>query len=336
VPKFVLLALVFVTGPVAAQIDDIEYGLMHATERFPSLDDRELGGGFPESDIEHATWDRALPFLAQRVVDLGFDLPQPYGISMIGTSMQQDMLLSNLSLSPDDGPQVPIDFVEFGVARSDTQSVLIRADMWLFPFLNVFGMVGKVIGDATVPLAFPADEALSFLGLGALCPSGPFPPRPSFCDETVNVTATPDIDGYTVGVGTVLAMGWDRYFVVLPISYVESDMDSISSRTDTLTITPRIGFTLNPYRSARVAVYVGATYLDSSFDIDSTFTFPFSELDPSLQDFDLNYKIRQENEERWNYLVGLNFEFNDRLSVQGEVGFGGSRDNVIISVGYRY
>ena len=43
-----------------------------------SLKDRQLGEPHQEQG-ERIIYDRALPFLAQEVLDLGFKLPNPYG-----------------------------------------------------------------------------------------------------------------------------------------------------------------------------------------------------------------------------------------------------------------
>ena len=135
---------------------------------------------------------------------------------------------------------------------------------------------------------------------------------------------------------TVLAFGFKRFFVVVPITYTYSNLDLIDSNIDTLTVSPRMGFTVNPRSRKRLALYVGATWLDAEFDIVSSVVLPLSEIDPSLNDFEIDYKIREDNPDKWNYSVGFNFEFQKTWSIQAEVGFGGSRDDVIVSGGHRW
>jgi len=50
----------------------------------------------------------------------------------------------------------------------------------------------------------------------------------------------------------------------------------------------------------------------------------------------LDFVIRQRNRDRWNYLVGFNWELSRAWSLQAEIGFGGSRDNAIVSGTYRW
>ena len=45
-----------------------------------------------------AKWDRILPLYAQNVLELGFELPLPFSVSLIPNSMQQDVLMKELGV----------------------------------------------------------------------------------------------------------------------------------------------------------------------------------------------------------------------------------------------
>jgi hypothetical protein len=79
-----------------------------------SLEDRELGQPYLENG-KRVIYDRALPFLAQEVIDLGFELPRPHGLQLIGYWQEQELILDNLSISVDGGDYQDIDFVDFGI-----------------------------------------------------------------------------------------------------------------------------------------------------------------------------------------------------------------------------
>ena len=53
------------------------------TKIYPTLEQRELGEPNVDDEGETKVWGRALPFMAQSVVDLGFELPNPYGVALI-------------------------------------------------------------------------------------------------------------------------------------------------------------------------------------------------------------------------------------------------------------
>jgi len=49
----------------------------------------------------------------------------------------------------------------------------------------------------------------------------------------------------------------------------------------------------------------------------------------------LAFRISQRNKDRWNGLLGFNWDMNKHWSVMAEAGFGGSRENFIAGATYR-
>lgn len=305
------------------------------TEQYPSLEDRQLGEPY-QPEGERVIYDRALPFLAQEVLDLGFDLPNPYGAQLIGYWQEQDLILDNLFISVNGGPEQEIDFVDFGTPSVENVTAQAKLDAWLFPFMNVYATIGTFKGDAVVPLAVEGRDLLNFLGFGGLCNGGPL--EPALCSRILTAVAEPEYEGENFVLGTNLAMGWSHYFVTLPISYAWSDVDILNETVTALNISPRIGFLRAVGEQGSLAPYIGATWLKADVDISGSVTFDTSGGDvpgvgPSLT---IDYTIRQRNKDRWNYLVGFNWELNKAWSLQAEVGFGGSRSNAIASATYRW
>jgi len=300
-----------------------------------SLEERELGEAYTE-DGERVIYGRALPFLAQQVIDLGFELPRPYGAQLIGYWQEQDLLLDNLSVAVDGGDFQDIDFVDFGRPSVENTTTQAKLDAWLFPFMNVYVTLGTFTGDGTIPLAVEGRDLLDFLGLGGLCTGGPL--EPGFCSRILSATANPEYDGDAVAVGMNLAMGWDDYFVTIPISHAWTDVNIIEETVTAWNISPRIGYLHDLDRGGAIAFYTGATWLKTEVDLTGSVAFDTSGSNiPGIGDeVVLDFVIRQRNRDRWNYLVGFNWEISRAWSVQAEVGFGGSRDNAIVSGTYRW
>ncbi len=66
-------------------------------------------------------WQHALPFYAQNAIDLGFDLPLPFSLSLIPTYTQQIIGFNNLNVKVGDvslGDVVNLDDINFGNRRS--------------------------------------------------------------------------------------------------------------------------------------------------------------------------------------------------------------------------
>lgn len=107
----------------------------------------------PLEDTPAPKWDSPLPLFAQDVIDKGFSLPNPFGISIIYSETRQNMTISDLSagFSGLTGGQTrPIEFVTFDNNYSHSETPQLKVDAWVFPFLNVFATVGKVNGMAHV------------------------------------------------------------------------------------------------------------------------------------------------------------------------------------------
>jgi hypothetical protein len=297
------------------------------TQIYPTLEERDLGEPNIDDDGERVMWHRKLPFLAQQVIDLGFELPNPYGVAIIPGRIRQDLILENLAIGVNGPPDREIDFVDFGTPSVENNVFQLKLDAWVFPFLNVFTTVGLFDGDATIPLKFEGTDL--FPQLCTITPSAPA------CVRTYSTVAKPGYEGTNISLGINLAMGWDRFFVALPVTYAWTDVDIIDNTVTALNITPRIGMTGDMGDRGSVAVFVGATYLRAEVDIAGSINLDT----PGGPDGDvttLSFRIDQRNKDRWNYLLGFNWDLNKNWSIMAEAGFGGSRENFLGGLTYRF
>ena len=273
-------------------------------------------------------WDRPLPFFAQNVIDRGFELPKPFGISIMPVVMRQDMILTDLDLSINGGPVTDIDFIDFSTPTAESNTLQIKLDAWLFPFMNIFGSVGLVKTDAIIPIVIPGASLSELLGID--CNGGPL--QPDLCVRTLAGEATPTLQGTTFTVGSVLATGWEKMFFAVPFSFTWTELEGKDDTYTAMNISPRIGVTGDVRNWGAISTYIGVTYLDSTNTVNDTFYFDIGEGNTLA----LDYKIDQTNKDKWNYLIGFNWNLSDRWGAQAEAGFGGSRSNLISSLTYRY
>ena len=294
---------------------------------YPTLEHRELGEPNVDAEGEAQVWGRALPFLGQKVLDLGFELPNPYGVAIIPAWIRQELILDNLSISVNGEPSRDIDFVDFGAPEAGNKTAQLKFDAWILPFLNLYATVGKVDGDATVPLTIEGSDLFA--------PICEITPNLAVCSETYSAVAEPDFNGENITLGMNLAMGWKEFFVAVPITYAWTDINIIDTTVEALNISPRIGVTGKIGEKGMIAAFIGATYLDAEIDLSGQVSFDT----PGGPDGDattIDYTIRQRNKDKWNYLLGFNWDVNKNWSVNLEAGFGGSRDNIIAGVTFRY
>jgi hypothetical protein len=291
------------------------------------------GTGFTVVDEQGAdaprVWDHKLPFFAQKVIDRGFDLPLPYGIGLTYVNIDQEMLLGALEVGINGREKEPFTFVSFDNASAQNQAVQLKLDAWLFPFMNVFGLLGKIDGEAPLDVVIDGNGMLAHLGISC---TGPLP-NP-LCATLENQTATLDITakfrGTSYGIGTVLAGAKNNWFVTVPLSFVYADMEGKGTDGISITVTPRVGRLINLGPNGNLALYTGGNYLQTELTVTGTVVTPNGGLV-------LDYTIEQKNRDSWNVVLGGNWDINKRWSWSAEYnGFVGSREAFITSVVRRF
>ena len=284
-----------------------------------------------QGEFAPRTWEHKLPFLAQKVIDEGYDLPLPYGVGLTYANVDQAQLLRDLEVGINGREVIPFEFVSFENAISDSRSFSIKADTWLFPFMNVYAMVGKLDGQATMDIYLDGVGMLDHLDISC---TG-FPPNP-LCDvlgdKTFLLPITTKFEGTTYGFGATLAGGWKGWFVAVPLNVTYADMQGSSTDGLNYTATPRAGKVFNLGRKGNLSLFAGGNYLNSDLTIDGLYEFDLPEGELSF-----DYIIDQENKDNWNLLVGFHWDINKRISWSAEYnGFIGSRDAIISSINWRF
>ena len=107
-------------------------------------------------------------------------------------------------------------------------------------------------------------------------------------------------------------------------------MDTTKTEGIAITFTPRFGRVLNLGNKGNLALFAGGNYLKAEFTVTGTVSTPEGNLV-------IDYTIEQSNKDRWNLLLGYNWDFNKRWSWFLEYdGFIGSREAFITSVTRRF
>jgi hypothetical protein len=274
-------------------------------------------------------WEHRLPFLAQKVIDKGYNLPLPYGIGVTYANVNQDMLLSGLEVGINGRHKEPFEFVAFRDANAENDTMQLKIDAWLFPFMNVFALLGKIDGEATLDVLLDGNGMLDKLDVTC----GGFPPNPlcpALKDRTITLPIKTTFSGTTYGIGTVLAGGWYNWFVAIPITFTYADMDTTDTDGIALTVTPRFGRSINMGQWGNLSLFTGGNYLDAELSVAGTVSTP----DDLIV---IDYTIEQKNEDKWNLLVGGNWDMDKRWSFSAEYnGFIGSRQAFIMSLTTRF
>lgn len=296
-----------------------------------SLNDSEFAlSNLPTKTAQPQTtqWPYALPFLAERVIAKGYQLPKPYGVGFTYVSVEQQMSLTQLQVGFNGNGTTPYEFVSFDTPITSLRTTQLKADMWVLPFLNVFATVGKVEGDLHADVLIDGDTMLAQLDED--CQSFI---KPLSCRLLENKLFTlpirANVNPTTYGVGTIIAGAWQDWFVTLPLNITcsQSSRNVLDGRS--VTITPRGGRIIHLPRLGRLSLFLGGNYLDSHNTVTGSLT--------SEAGFSLDYQVKQTNVNRWNLVTGMNWDISSSLSLNIEYnGFIGDRDALIAGLTIRY
>lgn len=278
-------------------------------------------------------WDRALPFFAQRVIDRGYDLPNPYDVGYSYFNGTQRYQMSNLMVGANGNGLRSADFVQFDQSRIRSQSNQFQLGAWLFPFMNVYGIVGNVRGGGDIGISFSSLTALEqFFGINIGC--GGRRPGPD-CAKPIRLpTQQASYSGTTYGAGFTLVGTYGNVFFSLPVTYTVSNISMSDSSIQSWNIAPRIGWNFHLSGFGILTPYIGATWFRTHATITGHFDIPIDAAGGQTQRLD--YRIDESVVGAWSGMVGVSWAASKRFGLLAEVGFGYNRSDVILTAFLRF
>jgi lipid-binding SYLF domain-containing protein len=280
--------------------------------------------------VEQRTWDHKLPFMAQKVIDMGYDLPLPYGLKVLYSDIEQDQILEGLQVGFSGGEKEPFEWVAFENAISFSETYQVIGDAWVLPFLNLFAFVGDVQGDVTLDVFLEGNGLLEQKGIDCSRPGNLVICR-ALQDQIIKLPVESVFSGTNYGVGFNMAAGWKGFFFTLPVSFSWVDMDTTDVEGGAIiSASPRGGYLFKMGNYGNLGLFVGASYLDSDLTAHGSLAVPET-------DVTIDYIVDQSNTDKWNGIVGANWDITRRWSILVEYnGFFGSRDSIFAAVGWRF
>ena len=182
-----------------------------------------------------------LPIWGEKAARAGFTLPYSAGVSLNYLWQQSDIVIDNLMVGFNNGPMYSLDgLVRFNKAQATAQAVTIRPDFWLFPFLDIYGILGRSMASTDV-------------GFGVYIPDSTNNEQEIFSTGSkVNFNAT------TAGFGITPTIGVGGGWLALDMNMTWTDVPQLNKPAFAFIFGPRAGKTFklkNPDQN--VAVWAG-------------------------------------------------------------------------------
>lgn len=298
----------------------------------------------PSPPDEHIEYDRTFPIGGEEVVNRGYALPLPIGVSIIYVPNVQDQTITDLNLAIGKGAVPPTDvelkpFPAVNIdSTSDTDSVQIKADLWVLPFLNVYATVGRVEGDASVTVNIDLADAPE------ICIPDPrptlpgAPPRPPICSDNDRsdsflLPIKSEVDRNAATLGLLVAYSVGKWFTTVTASYSDTWGDK-ASNVDTINAGVRAGRRYFLGSGHTLTPFFGVNYLDIDTRVQGVATL--RDAFPDGDDLNVRYDIQLDNTDKYSGIVGLGFGFTNGMGVQLEWNRSANSERFVLAVERRF
>jgi len=317
--------------------------------------------------LKSVEYNYVFPILGQGAYSQGFDIPYPMGIMVNYFWSDLGITIDNLQLGFQNPNNPKNDFdlrpiidengnelLGFGENRNTSYSVNVRPDLWVFPFLNVYGIFGygrshtevniNRIGNKEFELQSVVDQSIRTMGVGVMVAGGVGPVwistdfnftwnKPELLDKATQV----NVMGIRMG-HTFVSKKKPYRNIALWVGAMR-----IKMQTETIgqiTMAEAIPQDVWDNKDAKVAEY--RDWYDNEATpaqkiiADKTLTPIMEALDQRNGESIVQYGIDKQVTNPWSMLVGIQFQLNKHWQIRSETGFLGDRNSFLLSVNYRF
>lgn len=244
--------------------------------------------------LKQSEYPYVLPIWGEQATKAGFDLPYSAGISVQYFGQRSDLVIENLMVGFNHGEMYDCDdFIRFDKAKSQSDGLSFRPDVWVFPFLNVYAILGR-------------STASTDVGWAMWLPDSAGNDQMVFRQDT-----KVDFNATTYGFGLTPTIGVGGGFLAMDVNMTWTDVPQLDEPAFAFVFGPRLGksFKLRKPGSA-ATVWVGGFRF--KINTGTTGSIPLSDaLDEeqwvsSIDQGQIHVEdLHEQNEAWWNSLTPL-------------------------------
>ncbi len=306
-----------------------------------------------KDSLKQVEYNYTFPILGQGAYKKGFDIPYPAGLMGNYMWMDQGITIDNMQLGlksdNHDIPLTEVDFIDFGENTNTSYTFNVRPDLWILPFLNVYGIFGYGNSHTEVNLVAPValksvvDQSISTVGVGIMGAGGIGPVwfsvdanwtwnKPELLDEPTRVNVLGIRMGHTFTFtnkpesNIALWVGGMRIKMNSETRGEIKMIDALPPET-----WERRDEIVNEYNTWYDAlppakqIIIDATAVPEIID----------RLEAADGDSIIRYGMDKQVKEMWNGLIGIQYQYNKRWMLRSEAGIIGDRKSYLLSLNYR-
>ena len=277
------------------------------------------GGALAEDAATPAPHWSGLPIWGAEAEARGYQIPRPFGIGVTAYSARQPVNIQDLQLGRNGKDPVSVkNFLQINQVDTSQQNVSAKLDALVFPFLDVYALLGYTQGTTAGLIQIPDDPILGII-------------------EPRILQLNASFHGPTYGGGLTLQGGakvneWRDLTAIVVADWNRTQTD-LSFKNETLiahtkpiatVFSARVGLhgTVEPSNGA--AIWIGAMHQEIQQTVAG-----------SVANTELQFAVVQSPTKPWNTLVGGLFEFGKDGYILLEGGFG-ARKSILAAGVYRF
>jgi len=304
--------------------------------------------------LKQVEYNYTFPILGQGAYKKGFDIPYPAGIMGNYMWLKQNIVIDNLQLGlkndERDIPLTDVNFIQFGDNVNTSYSLNVRPDLWILPFLNVYGILGYGESNTEVNIVAPieflsiVDQSLNTAGFGVMGAGGIGPiwfsvdanwtwSKPALLDSPVLV----NVLGLRMG-HTFKFKNKPERNIALWAGAMSMKMSSETSGEIKLidALPPDVWERKDEIVDNYYDWYDNEATIPQKKVADQILTPIVEKIDEADGESIIRYGMDKQVEQQWNGTIGAQFQLNKRWMLRSEVGFIGNRKSILASLNYRF
>ena len=237
--------------------------------------------------IKSKSYPYIFPIWGSKVAAKGFDLPYSAGLSLNYVWQQSDLIIENLSVGFNNGPMLNVEeIIRFNSAVSTSSLMTFRPDIWVLPFLNVYGLITK--GNSSTAI----DAGLWL------------PDTANVWNEVTSFSSKADFAMTGVGFGMTPTIGVAGGFMAFDMNVVWNSVDALDKPVFSFVFGPRFGKTFRFKKPERnVAIWMGGFRVDIASETNGSLllseVIPIDDIQTKVDDGMEKVSEAQTNLEAW-------------------------------------
>lgn len=336
-----------------------------------------------KDSLEKEEYPYTLPIWGSTATAKGYQLPYSAGVSLNYFWQESDLVLSNLLVGFNNGPMYDLDeIVRFDDAVATAGSINLRPDIWLFPFLNVYGLFAKAKTSTAIDAGMYVPDA-----------EGNW-------SQVTSLSTKAEFDATGMGFGITPTMGVSGGWLALDMNMVWTDVSALEKPVFTFVFGPRVGKTFKLKKpESNIAFWAGGFRVNFSSETKGSVNLSeiiptndlqtkvdqglvkvdetsmqvetwwegltpveqkiptnkakyetanrtldaagnvLTSLDGALNDdksATVQYSLEKNLKDKWNFILGTQYQINRHVMLRAEYGFLGSRQQFVGGLQYRF